>query len=151
MRVEIMLDDDRVFEAGRPVTIVHGAVRTDSEIEFVRRQHGRLILKLRGVDSISDAERLAGAELVVLEGQLPLPEEGFFYTFHLKGCSVIAAGESLGMVTDVLDHGGTHILKVAGKDGEILIPFAQSYLRKIDIGQRRIEVDLPEGLLDLNK
>ena len=42
-------------------------------------------------------------------------------------------------------------MKVDGKDGEILIPFAQSFLRKVDLGQRRIEVELPEGLLDLNK
>jgi len=42
-------------------------------------------------------------------------------------------------------------LKVDGKAGEILIPFAQSYLRKVDLGERRIEVDLPEGLQDLNR
>ena len=62
-----------------------------------------------------------------------------------------ADGKSLGTVTEVLDSGGTHILKVDGSGGEILIPFAQSYLRKVDLGQRRIEVDLPEGLVDLNK
>ena len=79
-------------------------------------------------------------------------EEGLFYTFHLKGCTVVTTqGESLGIVTDVMDGGGTHILKVDGKDGEILIPFAQSFLRKVDLGQRRIDVELPEGLLDLNK
>jgi len=64
---------------------------------------------------------------------------------------VAADGESLGTVTEVLDSGGAHILKVDGKAGEILIPFAQSYLRKVDLGERRIEVDLPEGLQDLNR
>jgi ribosomal 30S subunit maturation factor RimM len=62
-----------------------------------------------------------------------------------------ADGKSLGTVTDVLDSGGTHILKVDGNEGEVLIPFAQAYLRKVDLGQRRIEVELPEGLADLNK
>jgi 16S rRNA processing protein RimM len=151
MRVEAILDEDRVFEAGRSVTIIRGAVRESSQIEFFRRQHGRLILKLRGIDTISEAERLVGAELGISEDQLPPAEEGFFYTFHLTGCNVVAADELLGTVTDVLDSGGTNILKVDGKRGEILIPFAQSYLRKIDLGQRRIEVELPEGLLDLNK
>jgi 16S rRNA processing protein RimM len=95
------------------------------EIEFSRRQHGRLILKLRGIDSISEVERWVGAELSVSEEELPSVEEGSFYTFHLKGCSVVTArGESLGTVTDVMDSGGTHILQVDGKDGEILIPFA---------------------------
>ena len=52
---------------------------------------------------------------------------------------------------DVLDSGGTPILKVDGHDGEILIPFAEAFLRKVDLGQRRIEMALPEGLRDLNK
>lgn len=152
MRVEVILDDDRVFEAGRPVEIVHGAVRTNSRIEFFQRQHGHVILRLQGIGSVSEVERLVGAELRISEQQLPPTEEGVFYTFHLKGCDVVtAAGEPLGKVADVLDNGGACILKVDGRDGEILIPFAQSYLRKIDVGQRRIEVDLPEGLLDLNK
>lgn len=152
MRVEPILDDDRVFASERPVTILHGAVTESARIEFSRRQHGRLILKLQGIDSISKVESLVGAELGISEDQLPPAEEGLFYTFQLRGCDVVAAdGKSLGTVTEVLDSGGTHILKVDGKAGEILIPFAQSYLRKVDLGQRRIEVDLPEGLQDLNQ
>ena len=64
---------------------------------------------------------------------------------------MVESGETLGTVIDVLDSGGTPILKVEGKDGEILIPFAQSFLREMDLGQRRIEMSLPEGLRDLNK
>ena len=146
-----MLDDDRVFAANRPVKAIRGNVSESFQIEFSRRQHGHLILKLRGIDSIAEVERRVGAQLVIAETELPPVEEGLFYTFHLKGCTVTTQGESLGIVTDVLDSGGTHILKVDGKDGEILIPFAQSYLRKVDLGQRRIDVELPEGLLDLNK
>jgi 16S rRNA processing protein RimM len=152
MRVETFFEDDRVFESERKVTVIRGTGQEDSEIEFSRKQHGHLVLKLRGVNSISEVEGLVGAELAVLEKDLPPVEEGAFYTFHLKGCQVVAAdGEALGTVTGVLDSGGTPILKVEGKQGEILIPFAQSFLRKIDLGQRRIEMSLPEGLRDLNK
>jgi 16S rRNA processing protein RimM len=152
MRVEPMLDDDRVFAADRPVKAIRGNVTESFQIEFSRRQHGHLILKLRGVDSIAEVERRIGTELGISENELPPADEGSFYTFHLKGCTVVTTqGESLGIVTDVLDSGGTPILKVDGKDGEILIPFAQSFLRKVDLGQRRIDVELPEGLLDLNK
>jgi len=152
MRVEPILDDDRVFAPELRVTILHGGARESARIEFSRRQHGRLILKLHGIDSISQVEPLVGAELGVSEEQLPPAEEGLFYTFQLRGCDVVAGdGKVLGTVTEVLDGGGTHILKVDGTDGEVLIPFAQSYLRNVDLGQRRIEVDLPEGLTDLNK
>lgn len=112
------------------------------------------MLKLRGIDSISEAEAIVGWELSILESDLPAPEPGSFYTFQLKGCRVIASGEDLGEVRDVLgivDGGGTPILKVDGGQGEILIPFASSYLRTVDLEHRRIEVDLPDGLRDLNK
>jgi ribosomal 30S subunit maturation factor RimM len=70
----------------------------------------------------------------------------------LKGCRVFAAdGEYIGTVTDVLDSGGTEILKVDLESEETLIPFAQAYLKKIDVERRRIDVDLPEGLRGLNR
>ena len=152
MRVDPILDDDRVFEPGCQLRLSRAGVQENVEVEFSRRQHGRLILKLRGIDSISEVERLVGAELGVLEEQLPPAAEGTFYTFHLKGCDVVTvSGELVGTVTDVMDSGGTHILRVDGKEGELLIPFAESYLRKVDLGQRRIVVELPDDLRDLNK
>jgi len=153
MRIETLLEDDRVFESKRKVTVLRGTgKKEDSEIEFSRKQHGRQILKLRGINSISEVEPLVGAELAILETDLPPATEGSFYTFQLKGCQVVTAdGEALGAVIDVLDSGGTPILKVDGKEGEMLIPFAQAFLLKIDLEQRRIEMSLPDGLRNLNK
>jgi 16S rRNA processing protein RimM len=152
MRVELILDDDRILSPGRRVTLSRKGNEEYFEVEFSRRQHGHQVLKLRGIESIDDVERRVGAELGIAEEDLPPAEEGFFYTFQLKGCAVVTRhSELLGTVTDVLDSGGAHILKVDGRDGEILIPFAHSILRKVDLGERRIEVDLPEGLRDLNR
>ena len=124
----------------------------EMEIEFFRRQHGRCVAKLRGIDSISEAEKYIGAEIKIPADTLPAAKEGWFYTFQLKGCQVFAGdGEYLGTVTDVLGSGGAEILKVDRENEETLIPFAQSFMKKIDLDQRRIEVDLPEGLRSLNK
>ena len=151
VRIELTLEDDRLFSPGRGVTLA-GTNEREAEIEFFRRQHGRCVIKFRGIDHISDAERLIGAEVRIARSQLSVLEEGWFYTFQLKGCSVFTAnGECLGTITDVLDTGSTQILKVESGNEETLIPFAQEYLRKIDLDQQRIEVDLPEGLRGLNK
>jgi len=129
----------------------------EAEVEYFRRQHGRCVLKFRGIDSISDAEKIVGSELRIPRNELLAAEEGSFYTFQLKGCRVFQADEYIGTVTDVLDMGGSEVLKVdrddTGDDDaeETLIPFAQSYLKKIDLDQRRIDVDLPEGLRDINR
>jgi len=158
MRVETILEDNRVFEPGTRVMVVQGKTADEREIEFSQIQHGRRIVKLRGIDSISQVEPLVGAELALPEDRLPATEDGQFYTFHLKGCRVVTeAGEDLGEVTDVLDTGGTggtEILQVEdseGKRGELLIPFAEAYLREVDVEGRRIVVDLPAGLRDLNR
>jgi len=121
-------------------------------LEYFRRQHGRCIAKFAGVDSISEAQKYVGTEVRILASSLPEPQEGWFYTFQLKGCRVFTtAGEFVGIVTDVLDAGGSEILKVECENDETLIPFAQSYMKNIDPDRQRIEVHLPEDLRDLNK
>ena len=148
-----MLEDDAVFGSGRRV-ILSGAksAEREAEIDFFRRQHGRCVVKFRGIEGISEAQKYVGAEIKIPAGDLPEPEEGSYYTFRLKGCRVFAAdGDYIGIVTDVLNSGGTEILKVDCEDQETLIPFADAYLKSIDLDRRRIEVDLPEGLRDLNK
>ena len=148
-----MLEDDALFGAGRRVILsVAKTAEREAEIDFFRRQHGRCVVKFRGIDGISEAEKYVGAEIKIPARDLLAPEEGSYYTFQLKGCRVFAEdGDYIGVVTDVLDSGGAEILKVDREEEETLIPFAQSYLKSIDLDGRRIEVVLPEGLRDLNK
>ncbi len=132
--------------------LISGGAERATEIEFFRRQHGRCVIKLRGIDTISEAGKYMGAEIKIPASELSAPKEGWFYTFQLKGCRVFAVdGEYIGTISDVLDSGGAEILKVDRENEETLIPFVQSYLKKIDVDQQRIEVDLPEGLRDLNR
>jgi 16S rRNA processing protein RimM len=148
-----LLEDDAVFGAGQPVAL-SGANITErqAEIDCFRRQHGHCVVKFRGIDTISEAEKYVGAEIKIPAADLPAPEEGWYYTSQLKGCEVFTVeGNHIGTITDVLDSGGTQILKVDRENEETLIPFAQSYLRNIDLDRRRIEVDLPEDLRNLNK
>lgn len=121
------------------------------EIEYFRRQHGRFVMKLAGIDSIDDAEKIIGAELRIPENELPAAAEGSFYTFHLRGCGVFEGAAFIGDVVDVIDSGGTQILQVGSGKDEILIPFAESFVKHIDLAGKRIEVELPEGLRELNK
>jgi 16S rRNA processing protein RimM len=148
-----MLEEDDLFEPGRRV-IVSGeeGAELETEIEFFRRQHGRCVIKLRGMNSISEAEKYVGHEIKIRMDALPAAKEGWFYTFQLKGCEVVTTdGQYVGNVTDVISSGGSEILKIDRNNKETLIPFAETYMKTIDLNQRRIEVELPEDLRDLNK
>jgi 16S rRNA processing protein RimM len=121
-------------------------------IESVWEHRGGLVFKFRGVDSISEAEPLKGAEVrIPLEARRKLPE-GEYFQSDLLGFEVVerASGERLGVVTDWKEYGGPQLLEVTGQGEPLLIPFARAICVEIDLAGRRILVDLPEGLKDLS-
>lgn len=120
-----------------------------AEVESTWFHDGALIFKFRGIDTISDAERLSGAEVrIPLAERAPLEADEFFQS-DLIGCAVVerGSGQSLGAVTGWVDAGGAGLLAV----GDLLIPFARSICVEIDPAARRITVELPEGLKELNR
>jgi 16S rRNA processing protein RimM len=122
-----------------------------AEIEFFRRQNGRPVFKLRGIDDRSAAEAIVGAELWMAVAGLPQLAQGSFYTFDLKGCDVFTDREGrIGVVVDVLDSGGNGLLRIDRDGRELLVPFAAAFLKRVDIAAKRIDLELPDGLLELN-
>jgi len=119
------------------------------EVERTWNHNGRWIFKFRGIDSISQAEVLRGAEVrIPFSERYPL-EAGEFYLSDLVGCEVVEqpSGELLGSVSGWQDCGGPPLLEVGER---LLVPFTKSICVLIDLEKRRIEVDLPDGLKDLN-
>jgi 16S rRNA processing protein RimM len=111
--------------------------------------HGdHLILKFKGVDTISAAEKLAGADVAIPFEQRAVLAGQEYYQSDLIGCEVVdPSGRSLGFVDDFEETGGTPLLRVGEN---LLIPFAKSICTKIDLDRKQITVNLPDGLLDLN-
>ncbi len=144
---------DRVFLFDRAAQPLAGG--RPWELESARYIADRLVLKFRGVDSIEAAEPLQGAEVRIPASERPALPEDEYYETDLVGCAVIdrASGETLGTVEQMLEFGGPPLLDVRppGGSGEILIPLAKAICVEIDPGNRRIVVDLPEGLKDLNR
>ena len=119
------------------------------KVESTWFHNGALIFKFTGIDSISEAEPLRGAEVRVPASERVSLEEGEFFQSDLIGCDVVdrRTGESIGRVTDWDDGGGSGLLVV----GDLLIPFTRSICVEIDPAGRRIAVELPDGLQDLNR
>ena len=113
---------------------------------------GRRVLKFAGVDSISAAEEWVGCWVVIpVDRAVPLPE-GTYFDHDLMGCAVEdAAGNRLGTVREVLHIAGNSQLVVEHAGGEYLIPAVESICLEVSVKEKRIRVDLPEGLMDLGK
>jgi 16S rRNA processing protein RimM len=116
---------------------------------------GGIVLHLAGVDSISAAELLAGKIVAIpLAERAPLPDDEV-YIADLIGCALFdVAGPQHVLVGQIesVDRtaGPVALLVLQGATGEVLVPFAKSYLRNIDLAAKRVEMALPEGLTDLN-
>jgi 16S rRNA processing protein RimM len=120
-------------------------------ITSARVQNGRPVVGFVGFSSIEEVERLAGLELRVPEEALQVLGDDRYYHHQLVGCVVeTASGECVGEVTRVDGGAGGSLLSVRGPRGEVLIPFARHICVEIDVAARRIRIDPPEGLLDLN-
>ncbi|HTM14907.1 MAG TPA: ribosome maturation factor RimM [Bryobacteraceae bacterium] len=132
----------------REVALEVNGRRQVMRVEKTWRHDGRPVFKFAGIDSISDAEKWEGAEMLVRASEVEPPAEGAFSYADLVGCRVFGESE-VGVVTEVEEYGGAPLLKVEAADGhEILIPFARSICKVIDVASKSIRVELPEGLLE---
>jgi len=116
---------------------------------------GGIVLHFAGVDSISAAELLAGRIVAIPAAErAPLPDDEV-YIADLIGCSLVDVAGTEPILVGTIDSvdrtaGPVALLVVAGPSGEVLVPFAKSYLRHLDLAAKRVEMALPEGLVDLN-
>ena len=126
--------------------------RREVRIESVWPHKGLLVLKVEGIETISDAEALIGAELQLPRSGRAELEPGWTYLSDLVGCSVFDGEREIGPIVDVQFGAGEAPLLVV-KSGAKLpyeIPFAEEYLLKVDPGRKQVRMRLPEGLLDVN-
>jgi 16S rRNA processing protein RimM len=121
-------------------------------VTSARVQNGRPVVGFEGFSSIEDVERLAGLDLRVPEGELLPLEAGVYYHHQLIGCSVdTVKGERVGEVVRVEGGAAGSLLVIRGQRGEVLVPLAAPLCVEIDVPGRRIQIDPPDGLLELNE
>jgi 16S rRNA processing protein RimM len=120
------------------------------DLENSRPHKGRVALKFAGCDSVSGAEELRGARVMVPRDQLVELPEDTWYDFELVGCEAVSVdGQNLGRVEEVRNYGAAPLLVVRDGARELLIPLVLSICVEISTERKRIVVNPPEGLLDL--
>jgi len=141
---------ERFGERKRLFALAGDGSRRELELESSWEHKGCIVLKFRGVDSISDAEALIGSEIQIPRGERAPLEPGAAYIADLVGCVVVANGRELGKIEDVQFGAGDAPLLVVKGEKAYDIPFAEEFVRSLDVERKRLEMALPEGLLELD-
>jgi 16S rRNA processing protein RimM len=142
---------DERFAAGAVLhTLREGRIERLTVVAM-RVHQGRPVLTLEGVGTMNEAQALAGLELRVPEAELAVLPEGTYYEHDLVGCVLVTRdGRALGTVRAVEGGGGTTRLVAGRGRGEIQVPLVHDICVRIDIEEKRIVIEPPAGLLDLN-
>ena len=150
--VEVLSDvPDRFVQGMRLFALGKDGRRQEVQLEGFWPHKSLLVLELAGIHSLSDAEAFVGCELQVPSAERAELEPGWSYVSDLAGCTVFDAGREIGQVSEVrFGAGEAPLLVVTAAGKEYEIPFAQAFLKRLDVGAKRIEMALPEGLLEVN-
>jgi 16S rRNA processing protein RimM len=159
----LLTDFPELFETRRKLFALGDSTKQSGAAELNRRKldldehwfhKGMVVLKFAGVDSISDAETLVGSEIQIPRSERAALGSDEFYISDLIGCTVTDSGREIGRVVgrvrDVQFGSGEAPLLVIEGEKEYLVPFAAAYIEKIALEQKRLEMKLPEGLLELD-
>jgi 16S rRNA processing protein RimM len=162
---EILTDFPEKFAERRQLWLLRdstsggGGGAAPREVELVGHwlHKGGVVLHFAGVASISAAEELAGMVVAIPRAERAALDEDGVYIGDLIGCTLVdVAGAEPVVVGEIEDvdrtAGPVALLVVKGRGtDEVLVPFAKSYLRKVDLDAKRVEMALPEGLAELNE
>lgn len=149
---ELLTDFPERFEKlERLIAVAPNGERQKLMLEEHWFQRERIVLKFAGYDSVEAASALVGQEFAVPEAEcVELPEDEF-YDWELEGCVVeTVEGERIGVVREVLKTGGVETLVVENDrtEREHLIPLAEEICVEINVEEKLIRIDAPEGLLE---
>lgn len=139
------------FEAVSKVRIETPKATYWETLESFRFHKNQVLLKFEGKNRPHEVEHLVGGEVQIPEEErVELPSDMYFQS-DLVGCEVLNRGASLGQVRGLLETGAADLLLVEAGSDEILLPLLKQYLLKVDVNAKKIEVDVPTELVELNR
>ena len=149
LKINPFTDDITRFERLKTIFIEHKKELLEFEIESVRYQKKQVLLKLKGIDTIEEAEKYREDYLKINRNKEEKLPEDTYYIVDLIGLDIYTEdGELLGKLDDVFSTGSNDVYVVKNSEGkQILLPAISDVIKNIDLEQKKIVVNLIEGLL----
>lgn len=149
LKINPFTDDITRFERLKTIFIEHKKELLEFEIESVRYQKKQVLLKLKGIDTIEEAEKYREDYLKINRNKEEKLPEDTYYIVDLIGLDIYTeGGELLGKLDDIFSTGSNDVYVVKNSEGkQILLPAISDVIKNIDLEQKKIVVNLIEGLL----
>jgi 16S rRNA processing protein RimM len=148
-KIRSYADSLSLFKPGRSILVREsGGQEKSREIQWIKPHTGTALISFKGIIERYQAQALVGAELFVPKEELPELEEDSHFWFDLIGMAVYTIeGNYLGRIESIIETGSNDVYVVQDDKKEVLIPALESVVLDIDIKDKRMQVDLPEGLV----
>lgn len=149
VKIKPFTDDITKFEKIKDLYIVKNKELLSFKIEYVRYNKNMVLLKLKGIDSIEEAEKYRNCFVKIERDENEKLPENIYYVEDLLKCEVFTEeGILLGKMQDVFQTGSNDVYVVKDKEGkEILLPAIQDVIKNVDIKNKKITVKLLKGLI----
>ncbi len=118
-------------------------------IDTLQINRDKALVKFEDIDSLDDAKALVKSSIYLPLSSLPELSKGQYYFHDLVNCEVFEEKTKLGIIKEVIDLNGNQLLVVESNGKEILIPLKDEILTNVDTDKKKVNVKLPDGLLDI--
>ena len=143
--------EEERFKKGSKLLITRGnQLIREVVVQSYRNHKNFLLVKFEGIDSVEEAEKLKNLQLKIDSDEVGELEENEFYFHQIIGCEVFDENDkNLGEIIDILTPGANDVWVIKGENGkEILIPYIEDVVKKIDITSKKVNIEVMEGLID---
>ena len=143
--------EEERFKKGSKLLITRGnQLIREVIVESYRNHKNFLLVKFEGIDSVEEAEKLKNLQIKIDSDEVGELEENEFYFHQIIGCQVFDENDrNLGEIIDILTPGANDVWVIKGEEGkEILIPYIEDVVKQIDITNKKVNIEVMEGLID---
>lgn len=143
--------EEERFKKGSKLLITRGnQLIREVVVQSYRNHKNFLLVKFEGIDSVEEAEKLKNLQIKIDSDEVGELEENEFYFHQIIGCEVFDENDkNLGEIIDILTPGANDVWVIKGENGkEILIPYIEDVVKKIDITNKKVNIEVMEGLIN---
>lgn len=143
--------EEERFKKGSKLLITRGnQLIREVVVQSYRNHKNFLLVKFEGIDSVEEAEKLKNLQIKIDSDEVGELEENEFYFHEIIGCQVFDENDrNLGEIIGILTPGANDVWVIKGEEGkEILIPYIEDVVKQIDITNKKVNIEVMEGLIN---